>query len=186
MQGHSTPQPWPVWHGQPGCPPEHSLQHVFTGGRGHFTGGGAGRHVQITGGHVQITGGHLQIIGGHLQITGRHLQITGRHVHLGGDFGGSGVGFGGFGGSGVGFGGFGGSGAGVGFGGGGFMISMLLMTQRPLQHSLSLNFSGLQETTLIVTWLFFSSYVWSRISHVHKIQPIVPQITQLTFSSSIR
>ncbi|PRQ57322.1 hypothetical protein RchiOBHm_Chr1g0347071 [Rosa chinensis] len=45
---------------------------------------------------------------------------------------------------------------------------MHLKTPPPLQHSLSLIFSGLQQTTLMITWFFFSSYVWSRISLVHK------------------
>ncbi|XWS19280.1 hypothetical protein CRYUN_Cryun31cG0002200 [Craigia yunnanensis] len=45
---------------------------------------------------------------------------------------------------------------------------MLLMDPPPLQHILSLIFSGLQHTTVIVTVFAFSSYIWSRISLVHK------------------
>jgi hypothetical protein len=65
--------------------------------------------------------------------------------------------------------GFGGFGFGFGGGGGG-TISMLLMESPPLQRIFSLIFSGLQHTTLINTVFCFSSYTWSRISLVHKIQ----------------
>ena len=68
-------------------------------------------------------------------------------------------------------GGAGGGGAGGGGGGGfGGRISMLLMESPPLQRIFSLIFSGEQHTTLITTVFCFSSYTWSRISLVHKIQ----------------
>jgi hypothetical protein len=49
------------------------------------------------------------------------------------------------------------SGAGLGFGG--YTISMLLIVPPPEQQILSLTFSGLQHTTLMVTVPFFSSYI---------------------------
>ncbi len=45
----------------------------------------------------------------------------------------------------------------LGFGGGGSTISMLLMDPQPLQQSLSRIFSGLQQTTVMVTLFVFSS-----------------------------